>query len=338
MQTIRSKAPLRVSFCGGGTDYPHYYDKFGGACLSAAINKYVHVELTPRDDKLINILSILGKTQIKAGRKLKLDGDLDLCKAAVLALPCDKGMDIEIRSDVIVGSGLGGSAALTAAIIGAVSKYTGKTLTDYERADLNYHTEHVIAKVPGGRQDHYATVFGGINFIEFHEDDTTTVTPINNKKALSDLENNLLFYYTGSVRENLDLVGTQTKDFKEGKNKSVDSTHEMKRIAIDMKENLLKDNIDQFGDLFDQSYKHKLVINTKVFDGTNIEEIYAEAKRLGVIGGKLCGAGGGGYMMLYCQQDKQEQVKESLTRMGGKFEELAFEYNGLQVKEGGQIL
>lgn len=337
MEVIRSKAPLRVSFCGGGTDYPHYYGKFGGACLSATINRYVHVELIPRDDKEINILSILGKTQIKVGRKLQLDGDLDLCKAAVLALPCDKGMDIEIRSDIVVGSGLGGSAALTAAIIGAVAKYTGKALTDYERADLNYYTEHIIAKVPGGRQDHYATVFGGINFIEFSTD-KTVVTPINNKKALSDLENNLLFYYTGSIRENLDLVGTQTKDFKQGKKKSITSTHEMKRIATDMKDDLLKGNIDSFGPLFDQSYQNKLIINTRVFDGTNVEEIYAEAKHLGVTGGKLCGAGGGGYMLLYCPSDKQEQVKQSLTKMGGNFEKLSFEYNGLQVKEGGQIL
>lgn len=337
MEVIRSKAPLRVSFCGGGTDYPHYYDKFDGACLSAAIDKYIHVELTPRDDKEINILSILGQTQIKVGRKLQLDGELDLCKAAALALPCDQGMDIEIRSDVVVGSGLGGSSALSAALIGAVSKYVGKTLTDYERADLNHHIEREIAKVPGGKQDHYATIFGGVNFIEFSKD-KTVVTPVNNKKILDELENNLLFYYTGSVREDLDLVSTQTKDFKQGKKKLVASTHEMKRIAIDMKDSLLKGDIDPFGILFDQSYQNKLVINTRVFDGTNVEEIYAEAKRLGVTGGKLCGAGGGGYMLLCCPSDKQEQVKKSLNEMGGYFEKLSFEYNGLQVKEGGQIL
>src|ERR1043166_7041810 len=172
---IRAKAPLRISFVGGGTDLPLYYERYGGAGLSNTINRYAYVTLYPREDRDVTIrsldLSYLARYELDKGPEY--DGMLDLAKAAVQRIGVTCGINIDVRSDAPAGSGLGGSSALTAAVLGAVAALTGTRLSPYELAELNYTVERVDLKIVGGKQDQYATTFGGFNLIEFEKDRVT---------------------------------------------------------------------------------------------------------------------------------------------------------------------
>lgn len=333
MEIIRAKCPLRVSFCGGGTDFPHYFNEYGGACLTATINKYARVNLYPREDSEIVIRSInLGnKTQFLAGSKPAYDGVLDLCKAAVHELGCKRGMDLVIESDVPPGSGLGGSSSVVSAIMAAVIEYTGQKLTKYEQANLNYYIEREVVQIPGGKQDQFATSFGGINFIEFSRENTL-VNPLNiERDTINDLEAHLLFCYTGGVRTDLTLIDDQIQDFQEGKIDAIQGTHTIKEIAYDMKAALLQNSLDSFGAMFHRAFVNKKRVNPNISAGTIVDALYSKAREHGAIGGKLCGAGGGGYLLIFAPIQSHHAIRSSLTEMGGRFDDLQFDGRGPQV-------
>ena len=169
---IRAKSPLRISFTGGGTDVPAWYEQYPGAVLSSTINRYAYVTLYPRDDRQVRIRSLdLGFTvdyNLDSGPAY--DGALDLAKAAIKRLDVDRGVDIDIRSDAPAGSGLGGSSALTSALLAALAEFRGLKLTREQLAELNYTVERIDLKIAGGKQDQYATAYGGFNAIKFCKD------------------------------------------------------------------------------------------------------------------------------------------------------------------------
>ena len=169
---IRAKAPLRISFAGGGTDLPHYYEQHGGAVLSSTINRYAFATLFVREDNEIGIRSLdLGRlVRYSRDQEPVYDGVLDLAKAAIQRIGINHGIDLDVRLDVPAGSGLGGSSALTAAVLGAVAAANGYPLSAYELAELNYLIERKDLQIAGGKQDQYATTFGGFNLIEFYLD------------------------------------------------------------------------------------------------------------------------------------------------------------------------
>lgn len=333
MDIIRAKSPLRVSFCGGGTDFPHFFNEHGGAVLSTTINKFAHVTLYPRSDKSIVVRSADLGREVKfiAGTTPVFDGVLDLAKAAITRLGCNRGMTLDIHSEVPPGSGLGGSSAVTSAIIGAVSEYCGKRLTPYEQSELNYKIEREDVGIPGGKQDQFATNFGGINLIEF-EKDRTIVNPLRiDRNVINDLEEHLLFCYTGGVRTDLNLIDNQIKDYEDQKIGALEGTMELKNIVYRMKDYLLQNNIDELGKLLHQAYKNKKKMNPNVATGTNADELYNWAYLNGALGGKLCGAGGGGYVMIYAPTDKHHAIRTMLKSFGGRFDDITFENKGLQV-------
>jgi len=333
MRIIRAKSPLRISFCGGGTDFPHFYNKHGGAVLSTTINRFAHVTLFPRNDKNIIIRSAdLGKEiNFIAGTMPILDGILDLAKAAIHRLGCNKGMILDIHCDVPPGSGLGGSSAVTSAIIGAVSKYCGIALSPYEQSELNYTIERIDVKIPGGKQDQFATNFGGVNFIEFKKEKTIVNQLRINQDIINDFEEHLLFCYTGGVRTDLNLIDKQIDDYKNKKLDAIQGTMELKKIVIKMKDYLLEGNINEIGKLLHLAYENKKRMNPNITTGTNIDLLYEYAYKNGVLGGKLCGAGGGGYLILYVPTEKRHIVKSLLSYHGGRFDDISFEEKGLQV-------
>lgn len=333
MEIIRSKSPLRVSFGGGGTDFPHFFNEHGGAVLSTTINKFAHVTLYPRNDDQIIIRSADLGQEIKfiAGTTPKLDGILDLAKATVLRLKSKKGMTLDIRSEVPPGSGLGGSSSVVSAIIGAVSKYNGIELTKYEQSELNHKIERIDAKIPGGKQDQFATNFGGFNFIEFYKDRTVVNQLKIDDNIKNDLNAHLLFCYTGKVRTNLSLIDKQIQYYKDNRLETIDGVKQMKKLTYQIKEHLLFGEIDKVGLLMDQMYTNKKRMNPDVATGTIADELYERSKQLGVLGGKLCGAGGGGYLLLYCPSKKQGKVRSALEKIGGHFDDITFDEKGLQV-------
>jgi D-glycero-alpha-D-manno-heptose-7-phosphate kinase len=330
---IRAKAPLRISFVGGGTDLPVYFERYGGAVLSSTINRYAYVTLYPRADRDVRIRSLdlgyLARYALDSGPEY--DGVLDLAKAAVHRISVGCGIDMDIRSDAPAGSGLGGSSALTAAVLGAVTTLTGAELSPYELAELNYTIERVDLTIAGGKQDQYATTFGGFNLIEFHKD-RVVVNPLRiEPDVLNDLEAHFLLCYTGGVRPDLGLVEKLVNAYQEERPETLAAMREQRDLVYEMKEALVTGHVEQFGQMFDQAYAQKKRAMPDITDGTPAELLYETARRHGAIGGKLLGAGGGGYLLLYCETSRQQEVRRELERLGGQFTDFAFDGCGLQV-------
>jgi len=334
LNIIRAKAPLRISFGGGGTDVSPYPEEKGGAVLSATIDKYAYCSLAARDDELVNVTSLDYDLVAKypLNDKLEYDGKLDLVKAATKVMGIKNGVDLFLHSDMPPGSGLGTSSTMTVALVGALGHWFKLPLGEYDVAELAYRIERQEAGIKGGKQDQYAASFGGFNFIEFLGK-TTIVNPLRVKsEILNELEYRLMLCYTGKTRLSAGIIADQVKGYTKKKEDVVRALDETKQLATAMKNALLLGQIDEFGSLMNQAWLSKKKFTSKVTD-THIDELYDVAKQNGAIGGKLLGAGGGGYLLLLCEFDKRHILAERLEEHGGKVINFAFEFNGLQTWE-----
>ena len=335
---IRSKAPLRISFGGGGTDVSPYMEEKGGATLSTTIDKYTYCTLMARSDNTINVKSLDYDTLIKydTNSEFLYDGKLDLVKATTKVMEVKSGLDLFLHSDAPPGSGLGTSSTLVVALVGAYMHWLKLPLSDYDIAELAYRIERQEAGIKGGKQDQYAATFGGFNFIEFLGE-TTVVNPLRIKRStLNELEYRLMLCYTGKTRPSAGIIDDQVSSYIQAKEIVVKALDQTKELAIQMKNALLLGKINEFGLLLDEAWCAKKKFSTKITD-PGIDELYEVARRSGAIGGKLLGAGGGGYILLLCQFDKRHIVAEKLERVGGKIIDFTFDFRGMQsweVNEG----
>ncbi|HEU4758758.1 MAG TPA: GHMP kinase [Dehalococcoidia bacterium] len=334
---IRARAPLRISFAGGATDMPSYYLEHGGAVLVSTINRYAFVTLCPTDEPEIRIQSLDFDLTVKYGidEEPIFDGVMDLAKAAVRRLNpqnSQAGLDLYLQSDAPAGSGLGGSASLTAAVLGALADFANVRLDRYELAEAAFLIERTDLQISGGRQDQYAAIFGGFNLIEFSRDGVT-VNPLRiPPDTLSDLEYHLVLCYTGKTRLSAGLIDKQDELLRQGRSDTVDGLGALRRLAYDMKDALLKARLGGFAEMLDQAWASKLKVNPEISD-SGIDEMYTEARRHGALGGKLLGAGGGGYLLLFCEGGKKRAVRERLEALGGQFADFSFTQEGLQTWE-----
>lgn len=329
---VRARAPLRISFAGGGTDVPQFYETHGGAVLSSTINRYAYVTVYSREDQDVRIRSLdTGySVEYNASKGPRYDGVLDLVKASIQRMGAEHGMEVDVRTDAPAGSGLGGSSALTAAVIGALSSLIGAARDCRELAELNYSVERHDLKIAGGKQDQYATTFGGLNLIEFSKDEIIVNPLCLERDVLNDLEAHLLLCYTGRSRADLGLVDQQIRFYSEGRPATLQGMRALHRGAYEMRDALVKGRLDDFGCLLSEAYANKKRMNPNVADGTITDDLLETAYRHGATGGKLCGAGGGGYIVLYCPTDRQHEVRRALEARGGQFTDFAFDQHGLQ--------
>ncbi len=228
------------------------------------------------------------------------------------------------------GSGLGTSSTLVVAVIGALAEWLNLPLGEYDIAHLAFEIERIDLKQAGGKQDQYAATFGGFNFMEFYDNHKVIVNPLRIKQEiLYELQNNLLLYYTGTSRLSSKIIEAQVKSVETGKKESIEAMHKLKEQAILMKEAILKGKLDQVGEIlhFGWQYKKQMAENI-----TNpiIDEIYEEAIRAGATGGKISGAGGGGFIMFYCPKNTKYKVMEALIKFGGEFRAYQFTKYGLK--------
>lgn len=333
---IRSKAPLRLGLAGGGTDVSPYSDDYGGAILNSTINLHVYTSIEPTNDEFIHLHSLDLGVEAKLKSAVKLD-DID-----GLSLPIGvynrliKDYGLEAQSfrlttyvDVPKGSGLGTSSTITVSILGAFLEWFQIKLTDYEIARLAYEIEREDLKMAGGKQDQYAATFGGVNFMEFQQNDTVIVNPLRvNADHLSELEHNLILYYTGTSRLSAAIIEKQSSAFRQKSTKSVEAAHKIKEQAISMKHALLTGDIDRIGKILDEGWQFKKEMAAGITNEV-IDNIYSTAKRAGAIGGKISGAGGGGYMTLYCPENTRHRVTKELEALGGKVQPFSFDPIGL---------
>lgn len=326
-EIIRSRAPLRIGLAGGGTDVQPYSTQKGGLVFNTTINKYAYCTLVPREDDVMNVSSrYYGRYRVHLKKgPLALDGNMDLIKAVANHFELKQGFDIKIQSDVPAGSGLGGSSTMIVAMIAAVAEWTGEKLDKYEMAELAYHLEREVIGLKGGVQDQYAATFGGFNLLKIKE--KVKVKPIEiDEDIVRELQSRSVMCFTGMSRESANIIDSQVKAFEKGQNEV--ALDESKKIADLLSKAIPKGKLNEAGQLLDSAWTYKKQFSTSITN-KNINSLYNAAISKGAIGGKVSGAGGGGFMYFICKYDKKADVIDVLKKKGAEVTDFAFEPKGV---------
>jgi D-glycero-alpha-D-manno-heptose-7-phosphate kinase len=332
---LRSKAPLRVSFAGGGTDVSPFPETEGGAVLSATIARYAYGSLTPRSDGVISLTSEdLGlQLQFNVDDPPPLNGRLDLIQTAVQRLAAlaggeRGGYSLLVRCSVPPGSGLGSSSTVMVTLVGLLRERYGLQMDSYDVAHLAHRLEREELGITGGRQDQYAAVFGGFNYIEFMGDHVL-VNPLRiREETVYELEHNLLLCFTRQTRSSSLVIQDQSQRVVAGNTETLEGLRAQKALATELKRALLHNRLQEFGYLLGQAWEQKKRMSPRITT-PHIDETYAAAVKAGALGGKVTGAGGGGFMLLYCDFDRKQRVAERLRGMGVDVHEVVFSQAGL---------
>ena len=322
---IRGRAPLRVSFGGGGTDVEPFCVNQGGAIIGSTINKYAYCSIVPREDEEIIVHSLDFDMTVKYNTKENYvyDGKLDLVKAALKAMRINKGCEVYLQCDAPPGSGLGTSSTVMVAMLAAMARWKGVETDAYRLADLAYQVEREDLKIAGGYQDQYAATFGGFNFIEFHGRNNVVVNPLRIKKdIIHELQYNLLLCYTGNIHVSANIIKDQVQNYE--KKDAFEAMCEVKALAYAMKDELLKGNLHSFGKLLNYGWESKKRMSSKITN-PQVDALYNEAMAAGALGGKLLGAGGGGYLLMYCPYNLRHKVAARMESAGGQLTDWVFE-------------
>jgi len=333
---IRSKAPLRLGLAGGGTDVAPYSDLYSGAILNATISLYAYATISPRQDNKI-VFDSIDKNECyeyPSEANLPINGNLDLHNGIYNRIIKDfihKPLSFTLSTfvDAPAGSGLGTSSTLVVAILGAFAEWLKLPLGEYDLAKLAYDIERIDLGMAGGKQDQYAATFGGVNFMEFSADDKVIVNPLRIKDIyLNELSHNLVLYYTQTSRLSSKIIEAQSANVISNNQKSIEAMHQLKKQSIMMKEALLKGNLNQIGEILDFGWKFKKQMADEISNPL-LDEIYETARNNGATGGKISGAGGGGFMIFYCPGDSRSKVIQSLKVFGGEAQRYEFTSQGL---------
>lgn len=328
---IRARAPLRISYAGGGTDVPPYPNLVGGVVLSSTIKNYAYCSLAYRKDSKVTILheNTGTLTEAPSPAQLEATGEIGLVRAVANRFSLERGFDASLRYDALPGAGLGSSSALCVSLIGAMKDANGSSMTDYEIANLAYEVERKDAGVPGGLQDQYASTFGGFNLIEFKRT-ATIVNPLRIKReTLHELEYNSLLCFTGTTRQSGGILKRQIESYERKDSRVLEALEEMKKLTFEMKDRLLTGNLTEFATLLNSEWELKKQLDEAISTVESDKLLHA-AREAGAIGGKLLGAGGGGFIFVYCESGKQNQVQQTMEKLGGRTYPVRFDKDGLQ--------
>ncbi|MEO5373716.1 MAG: CBS domain-containing protein [Alphaproteobacteria bacterium] len=325
----RGRAPVRLSLAGGGTDFTAHFMEHGGVSLCTTITKHSHATLRRRDDGRIRIYSHDRRQSVECAslEAMTYDGVLDLLKAGVRVMRPDFGFDLSVKSDFLPGSGLGGSAAVLAAVIGCFNEYREDKLDSYAIAEHAFEAERVELGISGGWQDQYSTVFGGFNFIEFDETHNTVMPLRLQPNTLQELEERFLICYSG--RQHLgETIQSDNRERDPNDPAALRFADEVKDVAQHMKSNLLRGNLADFGRMLDETWRLKKSYSQRV-TSPELDDIYQAALNAGAEGGRLLGTGGGGYFLFFVKPFQRFAVEAELERRGLTIEGVLFDRKGL---------
>jgi D-glycero-alpha-D-manno-heptose-7-phosphate kinase len=335
---IRAKAPLRLGLAGGGTDIAAYYNIYGGNVLNATVDMYSYCIIEPSDErKIVFTASDLGTTEeYEADERLDTNNALKLHTGVYNRIVADYNggrplsFTMTTYSDAPAGSGLGSSSTMVVAIIKAFVEWLNLPLGEYDIAHLAYQIERDDLRLAGGKQDQYAATFGGFNFMEFYEGDRVIVNPLRLKRWIrNELEASLVLYYTGISRESGNIIRAQIENTNKNDKPSVESMHELKKQAVFMKEALLKGDMKAFSDCLLKGWLAKkntaASISNPFLDG-----LYRYALDNGAESAKISGAGGGGFMMIYCDPCRRVGLIRALKNREGTALTPSFTETGTQ--------
>lgn len=308
-----SRTPFRISFCGGGSDLPSYFMENGGCVVSTTINRYVYITINPAFDENSTVLKYSALENVR---------DIDNIRHPILRESFRKygitGVELNSTSDIPSGTGMGSSSSFSVGLFNAIRSYKGLSSTKRGLAEEACDMEINVLKNDIGYQDQYAAAFGGLNFIEFKKGGEVNVEPIRlsaeEKKTLSD---NLLLFYTGGRRD----AATIIKSYSNNTSSLNDKKQKLTRLAIDLRDSLNSGDIDSMGKYLNQGWEIKKSLSSSV-SNPHIEEAYGTAMENGAVGGKLLGAGGNGFLLLYVPKSEQSAVRASMK----EYKELPFDF------------
>lgn len=309
---ILARAPLRIPIGGGGTDLPSYYSKFGGFFISAAIDKYVYVTVNrPASDDLIRV-KYSRSEEVHTVQEL----EHDLVRASLQELGLDRNLEIASLADVPAGTGMGSSGSYLVALLVALHTLKRDHQPKWELAEQACHIEIDVAGHPVGKQDQYVAVWGGLNCYEINPDGEVTVTALKIPTyALEDLERCVLLFNVGQTRKSEAILGKQKTDTESGNQSVIDSLHRTKEIGMAIKVALEDGDLVKFGNLLHEHWLNKKARSNKISDN-RIDHVYELARDMGALGGKVMGAGGGGFLLLLADVGHVRRIRETLTTEG----------------------
>ncbi len=315
---IITRTPFRISFAGGGSDISSFYRLHEGCVLSTTINKYMYIVSHP--------FALKNALQIKYS-KTELAESIDQLKHPIVKkvlerLEIPRGVEIASFADVPAGTGLGSSSSFTVGLLHCLNGYKNNYVSKEYLASQACRIEIEDLQEPIGKQDQYAAAYGGLNFIRFHPNDSVTVEPIvTSSECVQQLEDNLLMFYTGDSRSASNILAKQKKNIQT-QGKVVDSLKQMTSLAIELKEVLLLGKLDDFGRILHEGWKLKQSLASSITN-EKITELYERGLQAGALGGKLLGAGGGGYLLFYCPSEHQATLRQAFSDL----EELSFVFD-----------
>ncbi|MFX1378917.1 MAG: GHMP kinase [Promethearchaeota archaeon] len=330
---VRSKAPFRVSFGGGGTDMAPYCIEHGGCVISTTIDRHIYISLKPRTDKNVNIFSSnLNEEFLFEIGDTDYSTEFELFKGIFNVLEIKDGFDITFNSELPAGSGMGGSSSLSVALIGAFNIYYKFGYSKYEVAQKAYEIERNELKQKGGYQDQFAAAYGGFNFIEFSE--KVNVFPIvTSQEMINELQFRLILCYVGGSHFSSNIQDEVLKGYHIEKKNYLEAMQDLKDVAHSIKNIVESNNLNQlneFGYLLHKGWIAKKSLSSKI-SNRNIENFYLTSRKFGVLGGKLLGAGGGGHLLLFSDPYKKHIVIQELEKIGGVIVNFHFNPKGLEV-------
>lgn len=332
---IRARAPLRISFGGGGTDVAPYSDERGGLVLNATLNRYAYVTIVPNNDRVVNLRSLdyadVVSYRLDEGAP-DFDGKMDLAKGVIRRLGADRlstGFDLYTHADCPPGSGLGASSTMVVALVGAFNTWLQLGLDRYEIARMAFEVERHDVGIAGGKQDQYAAAFGGFNFMEFYRD-RALINPLRiPSDSISELEYSLVLAYTGQSRHSSSIIHNQMENYRSGREASIEAMDRTKEFATNLKRALLTQKFAEFGELLHKAWNEKKLMSEKI-SNPFIEQLYEGARAAGAIGGKISGAGGGGFMFFFTEFDRRHDVIEAIKGHGAQPFDFGFTDTGIQ--------
>jgi D-glycero-alpha-D-manno-heptose-7-phosphate kinase len=328
------RSPVRISFGGGGTDLPAYYEQFGGAVLSVSINKYFYTILKTRNDDRIQVISsdlrVFETWQDIANKPIQ-GSELEIPLAVLKEVGCNISVDLFLASEIPPGTGLGSSASVCVNILKTLTNYVQKPLSKYALAEQAFDIARNVLGKHVGKQDEYAAAFGGLNYISFGSDGSAHVEPIDlDSSVLQDLESNLMLFFTGSAHHSWTILREQENSTRSHTGATLDALHEVKALGETMRQTLESGQLQAFGELLHEGWQAKRRISDKI-STARIDQLYALARQNGALGGKITGAGGGGFLLVYCEKRHQHAVREALSREGVHEMAFTFDMSGAQV-------
>jgi len=325
---IISRAPVRITLGGGGTDLQSYYGKYGGALIAAAIDKYTFVTVHPRFENDIRL-------KYSQFEEVSCVDDIqhNIFREALRYLDIKPGVELTSLADVPGRSGMGTSGSFTVALLNALHAYKKEFISQDQLAEEACHIEIDVLKEPIGKQDQYMSSFGGLTSLQFDKDGTVTVEPLRmSHDARDELENNILLFYTGITRYASNILKEQNEKSKKKEPKTLDSLHEIKHIGLETKKALEQGNVDKLGEYLDVHWNTKKRLS-KGISNPFIDECYELAMKNGALGGKIMGAGGGGFFMFYHNGSNKEKTMfvKTLAKKGLQKMRFRFDYEGAKI-------